>query len=63
MCALLLLHLQPRSTIVGPRDRRVHDGMNVDMAQVLELVAQEREQDRARFVVGFCWGGELVNLR
>lgn len=37
------------NAIVGLRNRLVHDYMNVDMGQVLALVAQEHE----RFVVAF----------
>lgn len=40
------------NAIVDLRNRLVHDYMNVDMTQVLELVAQEREG----FVVGFLLG-------
>lgn len=47
------------NAIVGLRKRLVHDYMNVDMDQVLALVAQERE----RFVVAFLLGGEAQTKR
>lgn len=50
---LLPAHELPQwNAIVGLRNRLVHDYMNVDMDQVLALVAQEREQ----FVVAFLLG-------
>lgn len=40
------------NAIVGLRNRLGHDYVNVNLTQVLELAAQERE----RFVVGFLLG-------
>lgn len=46
------LEVPIENAIVGLRNRLRHDNMNVDITQVLRLVAQERE----RFVVGLLLG-------